>query len=135
MFAFGSKLFEPRPAPGTTNNTWVHLRGSSMRSAAALCFSLLAVTLPSRAQPYVGPDGFSICPFANSDLGALRSTIGPCQPLTERAILDFDLSASQKAIVTVMQSFAAKPDPEFLQQMANAKSLAAPKQFAAAGKY
>lgn len=105
------------------------------RFAAALCLGLLTATMPSRAQQHVGFDGFSICPFANSALGIMHSTIGPCQPLTDRAMESFGLSASQIAIVTTLQSFAVKPNFDLLQQMAKAKSLSAPKQFAAAGEY
>ncbi len=109
--------------------------GSSWRFAAALCAGLLAAATPIRAQPHVGPDGFSICPFFSSPRGVTQSTIGPCQPLSDRAVQNLGLSAGQTAIVATLQSFAATPSLDLLQQMANAKSLAPPQQFAAAGDY
>jgi len=90
---------------------------------------------PSGSSPHVGPDGFSICPFASSPRGVLQSTIGPCQPLTDQTMQSLGLSSSQTAIVATLQSFAVKPSLDLLQQMAKAKSLAEPKQFAAAGDY
>ena len=47
----------------------------------------------------------------------------------------FGLSPSQTAIIATLQSFAVKPGFNPLQPMANAKSLAAPKKFVAAGDY
>jgi hypothetical protein len=84
---------------------------------------------------HAGPDGFSICPFAGSAFGPLHSTIGPCQPLTGQSMQSFGLSASQAAIVAILQSIAVKPAFNPLQPMANAKSLAVPKIFVAAGDY
>ncbi len=91
--------------------------------------------MPIRAQPHVGPDGFSICPFFSSPRGVTRSTIGPCQPLSDRTMQSFGLSASQTDIVATLQSFAVAPRSELPQQMANTKSFAAPRQFAAVGDY
>jgi len=67
--------------------------------AATLGFSLIAATMPIGAQPHVGPDGFSICPFLSSARGVTDSTIGPCQPLSDRTMQNFGLSANQTAIV------------------------------------
>ena len=91
---------------------------------------------PSQTESaHAGPDGFSICPFASSAAGSLDSTIGPCHPLTGQAMQSFGLSASQATIFATLQSFAVKPGFNPLQPMANAKSLAAPKKFVAAGDY
>jgi hypothetical protein len=108
---------------------------SSWRFAAALCAGLFAATMPICAQPHAGPDGFSICPFFSSPRGVTHSTIGPCQPLSERTMQSLGLSAGQTAIVATLRSFAGTPSLDLLQQMANAKSLAPPQQFAAAGDY
>jgi hypothetical protein len=108
---------------------------SSWLFAAAVGCGLVAATVPIYAQQHVGPDGFTICPFLSSSFGVLNSTIGPCQPLSNRTLESFGLSSSQTAIVETLQSFAAKPTDDLLQQMANTKSLAAPQQFAATGHY
>jgi hypothetical protein len=111
-------------------------------TVAALIFVNGGVQAEETAAPssqtesaHAGPDGFSICPFASSAPGSLDSTIGPCRPLTGRAMQSFGLSPSQTAIIATLQSFAVKPGFNPLQPMANAKSLAAPKKFVAAGDY
>lgn len=108
--------------------------GRTVRLVAALS-GVIAAALPARAQPYTGPDGFGICPFANSALGVTHSTIGPCRPLTDQAMQSFGLAANQTGVVAILRSYAAKPAADLLQQLENTMSLAAPKQFAAAGRF
>ena len=108
-------------------------------AVAALIFVNGGVQAEETAAPssqtesaHAGPDGFSICPFASSAAGSLDSTIGPCHPLTGQAMQSFGLSASQATIVATLRRLARL---QSVATMANAKSLAVPKKFVAAGDY
>jgi len=93
------------------------------------------------APQHAGPDGFSICPFESSPhakspreaLAAMK--IGSCQPLTDQAMQSFGLSSSQTTLVATLQSFAVKQNFDLFQQIAKAKSLAAPKPFVVTDDY
>jgi hypothetical protein len=100
---------------------------------AVLSLGVLAVITPGRAQ-HVDSDGFSICSFTNSGGKVMQSIIGQCQPLTDRAMQSFGLSASQIAIVATLQSIAANPGFDLPPQVVNA-SLAESRQFAAVGAF
>ncbi len=65
-----------------------------MRLVAAVCVRLVIAAVPSRAQPYTGPDGFGIWPYVNSN-------IGKCRPLTDQSKQSFGLSAEETAIVAI----------------------------------
>jgi len=103
--------------------------GGVMRAPAAmLCLLLIAGGGTSRAQPYTGPDGFAICPYA-------KGIIGTCAPLTDAAIRGYRLDTAQAGNVATLRRIAAKPAPELVNAIVDSKLFAAPRQFSSAGDY
>ena len=87
---------------------------------------------------HAGPDGFSMSPRPERrKLGCRLPGFNyrRLPPADRPGHESFGLSASQATIVATLQSFAVQPGFNPLQPMANAKSLAVPKKFVAAGDY
>ena len=59
----------------------------------------------------MGPDGFSICPIVNAD-------IGPCEPLTDAAMAGRGLSAEEEGIVGKLRRLAEAPDQAAIDDLA-----------------
>jgi hypothetical protein len=96
--------------------------------AAALCLALVIGGSASRAQPYTGPDGFAICPYA-------KGVIGKCAPLTDPAMRDYGLTAAQAGLVAMWRTIVMKPAPAPADTIVNSKPFAAPWLFSHLDEY
>jgi hypothetical protein len=63
------------------------------------------------AQESVGPDGFSICPIVNAD-------IGKCEALSDAALQGYGLTSDEQSIVGKLRRLAGAPDQAAIDDLA-----------------
>ena len=105
-----------------------------MRLTAVPLLCVFTAAVPPAHAQQINPDGFSICTFSNPGGNILQLNIGPCQPLSDRAMQGFGLSAKQTEVVAMLKALAAKPVVDLPPPFAHA-SLGEPKQFSSVGAF